>query len=375
MQVSPAHNAYKPIPEDEQAYAQSHHDMHGAETAPACPQVLIIYTGGTIGMVQNPETGAHEPLNFEHLLTHVPELANLKVSVSTAQFAEPLDSSNITPDHWRTIARIIIDNYVEYDGFVVLHGTDTMAYTASALSYMLQNLQKPVIMTGSQLPIGVLRTDGKENLITAIEMAAARDMIGQPLVPEVCIYFQGKLLRGNRAKKVSAELFSAFKSPNYPALAEIGVHVTYAHHHIQYVARTKRLEPSFSFCTDVAVLQLFPGISPNIVHNLLAMPSLRGVVLETFGAGNAMTYTWFLDELQAAVKRGIVIVNVSQCMGGRVEMGIYDTGNQLMQAGVIGSGDMTVEATIVKLMFLLGQGLSQREVEQRMQQNLAGELT
>lgn len=339
------------------------------------PCVLIIYTGGTIGMVQNPETGAHEPLNFDHLIQHVPELSHLKVSCSTLQFDHPIDSSNVTPEHWAALAHMIVDNYTQYDGFVVLHGTDTMAYTASALSYMLQNLQKPVILTGSQLPIGVLRTDGKENLITAIEMAAAHDRIGQPMVPEVCVYFQTKLLRGNRSKKLSAEEFNAFHSPNYPALADIGVHVHYAHHHINYSNRERRLEPYYNFCSDILVLKLFPGISQVMVHNVLSVPSLRGVVLETFGAGNAMTADWFLQEISAAVKRGIVIINVSQCIGGAVEMGIYDTGNQLNQAGVIGSGDMTTEATITKLMFLLGQGLSQRQVEERMLRNIAGEIT
>lgn len=339
------------------------------------PRVLIIYTGGTIGMVQNPETGAHEPLNFDHLASHVPELSQIKVSCTTLQFDQPIDSSNITPDHWSTLAHIIVDNYTLYDGFVVLHGTDTMAYTASALSYMLQNLQKPVILTGSQLPIGVLRTDGKENLITAIEMAAARDRIGQPMVPEVCVYFQTKLLRGNRSKKLSAEEFNAFHSPNYPALAEIGVHIHYAHHHINYHTREKRLEPFFNFCTDVLVLKLFPGISQAMVHNVLSMPSLRGVVLETFGAGNATSSEWFVEEIAAAVKRGIVITNVTQCIGGRVDMEIYDTGNCLSQVGVIGSGDMTTEATITKLMFLLGQGLSQRQVEEQMLRDIAGEIT
>lgn len=339
------------------------------------PKVLLIYTGGTIGMVQNPQTGAHEPLNFEHLVSHVPELADLNVAVSTVQFEHPLDSSNMNPSHWRQIAQIIIDNYDNYEGFVVLHGTDTMAYTASALSYMLENLGKPVILTGSQLPIGVLRTDGKENLISAIEMAAAHDRIGQPMVPEVCVYFQTYLFRGNRSKKISAEEFKAFRSPNYPQLADIGVHIAYAHHHIHHPDRTKGLCPHLEFCSDVTFLKLFPGIKPQIVHAILSIPSLRGVVLETYGAGNAMTEEWFLSELRQAVARGIVIVNVSQCAAGMVEMSIYDTGNQLIQAGVIGAGDMTTEATITKLMFLLGQGLSQNQVEERMLEPIAGEIS
>ncbi len=359
MQASLVPNAYTPT----------------ENNTPGEPRVLIIYTGGTIGMVQNPLTETLEPLNFDHLAQHVPELSQIKVAYTSVQFDQPLDSSNINPTHWAMLAHIIVDNYMAYDGFVVLHGTDTMAYTASALSYMLQNLQKPVILTGSQLPIGMLRTDGKENLITAIEMAAARDRIGQPMVPEVCVYFQTKLLRGNRSKKLSAEEFNAFHSPNYPALADIGVHISYAHHHINYHTREKRLNPYFNFCTDIMVLKLFPGISQSMVHNLLSLPSLRGVVLETYGAGNAPTESWFIEEISSAVKRGIVITNVTQCIGGQVEMSIYDTGNRLCQAGVVGSGDMTTEATITKLMFLLGQGLSQRQVEEGMLKDIAGEIS
>lgn len=339
------------------------------------PRVLIIYTGGTIGMVQNPQTGAHEPLDFGHLVAHVPELQNVPVNFQTLQFDPPLDSSNMNPDLWRHIVHLISDNYEGYDGFVVLHGTDTMAYTASALSYMLQGLAKPVILTGSQLPIGVLRTDGKENLITSIEIAAAKDRIGQAMVPEVCIYFQGLLLRGNRSKKLSSEEFNAFSSPNYAALARVGVHINWAHHHINYVPHSSQLRPCYNMSTDVAVLRLFPGINQTTVEAILNIPSIRGVVLETYGAGNAMTYDWFLDALHKAVARGVVVVNVTQCLGGSVEMGIYETGNRLSQAGVIGSRDMTTEATIVKLMFLLGQGFSQAQVEERMQQNLAGELS
>lgn len=342
---------------------------------PEQPNVLIIYTGGTIGMVQNPQTGAHEPLDFGHLASHVPELHSIAVNYKTLQVNPPLDSSNMNPELWARIAHLIVDSYDEYDGFVVLHGTDTMAYTASALSYMLQNLSKPVILTGSQLPIGVLRTDGKENLITAIEIAASKDRINQPMVPEVCIYFQGSLLRGNRSKKLSSEEFHAFTSPNYPPLAKVGVHVNWAHHHINHSLKSEPLKPHFSIGTEVAILKLFPGISQITVDAILHIPGIRGVVLETYGAGNAMTYEWFLNALSSAVHRGIVIVNVTQCLGGSVEMGIYETGNRLANAGVIGSGDMTTEATLVKLMFLLGQGYDQNTIEEKMQQNIAGELT
>jgi len=337
--------------------------------------VLLIYTGGTIGMVQNPVTGAHEPLDFSHLISHVPELSNISVNINTDQFNPPIDSSNMNPALWAELARLIVENYDQYDGFVVLHGTDTMAYSASALSYMLQNLTKPVIFTGSQLPIGVLRTDGKENLITSIEIAAAKDRINQPMVPEVCIYFQGSLLRGNRSKKLSSEEFHAFTSPNYPALARVGVHVYWAHHHINYSVGAKRLKPSFAMCTDVVFLKLFPGITQATVEGVLNLPNIKGVVLETYGAGNAMTYDWFLQALRRAVDRGLTIVNVSQCLGGSVEMGIYETGNRLSQAGVISSGDMTTEATIVKLMFLLGQGYDQSKIQKCMQMSIAGELS
>lgn len=345
------------------------------QSKPERPNVLIIYTGGTIGMVQNPKTGAHEPLDFGHLVSHVPELQNIAVNIKTLQFDPPLDSSNMNPTLWAKIVHQIVDSYDIYDGFVILHGTDTMAYTASALSYMLQHLSKPVILTGSQLPIGVLRTDGKENLITSIEIAAAKDRINQPMVPEVCIYFQGSLLRGNRSKKLSSEEFHAFTSPNYPPLAKVGVHINWSHHFINRKLRDNSLNPYYNISSDVVILTLFPGISQNTVASILHIPSLRGVVLETFGAGNAMTYDWFLEELRKTIERGVVIVNVSQCLGGAVEMGIYETGNRLFQAGVIGSKDMTIEATLVKLMFLLGQGMSQSEVEQAMVQNIAGEIS
>lgn len=325
-------------------------------------------------MVENKETGSHEPLDFQHLASHVPELSQIHVDVDTYQFEKPIDSSNMNPGYWCQMAKIVVDNYDKYDGFVILHGTDTMAYSATALSFMLENLNKPVIFTGSQLPIGVLRTDGKENLITAIEIAAAHDKIGLPMVPEVCIFFQSALLRGNRSKKFSAEQFNAFASPNYPPIAEVGVHINYAHHYIRHAITPSPLRPNYNFETNVVVLRLFPGISQHIVEAVLNIPGLRGVVLETFGTGNAMTDDWFIDLMRSAVERGIVIANVSQCVGGGVEMARYDTGNRLLNAGVIGSTDMTTEATIVKLMFLLGQNLSQNDVRKFMNVSIAGEL-
>ena len=338
------------------------------------PKVLLVYTGGTIGMVQNEETGAHEPLDFQHLASHVPELSQIHVTVDTLQVEKPIDSSNMNPEHWCEMAKIVADNYEKYDGFVILHGTDTMAYSATALSFILENLNKPVIFTGSQLPIGVLRTDGKENLITAIEIAASHDKIGMPMVPEVCIFFQSSLLRGNRSKKISAEQFNAFASPNYPPIAEVGVHINYAHHYIRHAITPSPLCPNYKFERNVVVLRLFPGISKHIVDAVLTIEGLKGVVLESFGTGNAMTDDWFREAMRSAVERGIVIANVSQCVGGGVEMGRYDTGNRLLNAGVVGSKDMTTEATIVKLMFLLGQNLSQNDVRKFMNVSIAGEL-
>lgn len=325
-------------------------------------------------MVENPKTGAHEPLDFQHLASHVPELSRIHVNVDTMQFDQPIDSSNMNPSHWVRMAKVVVDNYDKYDGFVILHGTDTMAYSATALSFILENLGKPVILTGSQLPIGVLRTDGKENLITAIEIAAAHDRIGLPMVPEVCIFFQSALLRGNRSKKFSAEQFNAFASPNYPPIAEVGVHINYAHHYIRHAISRDSLNPKYNFESDVVVLRLFPGISENIVRSVINIPGLRGLVLESFGTGNAMTDDWFVEEMHNAVARGIVVVNVSQCIGGSVEMERYETGNRLLNAGVVGSVDMTTEATIVKLMFLLGQSNDQNEVRRLMNVNIAGEL-
>ena len=337
-------------------------------------KVLLIYTGGTIGMNRNPRTGALEPFNFESLLNNVPELQQVPTEIATYQFNPPIDSSDMSPELWIDMAHVIYNNYNLYDGFVILHGTDTMAYSATALSFILQNLAKPVIFTGSQLPIGVLRTDGKENLITAIEIAAACDRIGMPMVPEVCIFFQSYLLRGNRSKKFSAEQFNAFASPNYPPIAEVGVHINYAHHYIRHAISNENLTPHYNFDRNVVVLRLFPGISPSIVRSVLNIHGLKGLVLESFGTGNAMTDDWFIEELRSAVDRGLVIVNASQCIGGGVEMGRYDTGNRLQNAGVIGGGEMTTEAVIVKLMFLLGQDYSHEKVCKLMSTNIAGEL-
>ena len=336
--------------------------------------ILLIYTGGTIGMIQNLETGVLEPFNFQHLQQHIPDLNRLNCEISTVQFETPLDSSEIGPESWVKIAKIISDNYAKYDGFVVLHGTDTMAFTASALSFMLENLSKPVILTGSQLPLGMLRTDGKENLVTAIEIAAARDG-DMPIIQEVCIFFENDLMRGNRTSKTSADNFNAFHSYNYPVLAHAGITIHYNLPHIYHPILRKPLKPHFEFDNHIAILKLFPGLAPSVVESLLNTPDLKGVVLETFGSGNAPMAEWFLSLLKKATDKYIVIVNVTQCHTGSVEMDRYETGFHLAEAGVISGYDSTTESAVTKLMFLFGSGLTPKEVKEYMQCSLMGEIT
>ena len=292
------------------------------------PSVLLIYTGGTIGMIENPETGALENFNFDHLLKHVPELKRFNYRISSYQFDPPIDSSDMEPSLWAKIVKIINYNYDYFDGFVILHGTDTMSYTASALSFMLENLAKPVILTGSQLPIGTLRTDGKENLITSIEIAAAKNPDGTPIVPEVCIFFENELMRGNRTTKINAENFNAFRSFNYPVLAEAGIHIKYKNVQIRFKEVERELKPHYLLDTNVAVLKLFPGIQENVVSSILSIEGLKAVVLETYGSGNAPRKEWFIRRLRNACEQGIVIVNVTQCSAGTVEMERYETGYQ-----------------------------------------------
>jgi len=336
--------------------------------------LLIIYTGGTIGMVHDPQTGSLMPIDFRHISDHVPELRKSGYDLNSVSFDPVKDSSNIDPGVWVKIAEIIEENYNDFDGFVVLHGTDTMAYTASALSFMLENLSKPVILTGSQLPIGLLRTDGRENLITAIEIAAAKEN-GLPTVPEVCIYFDNKLTRGNRTTKMSAEHFDAFYSPNYHLLAEVGLHLKYFNNLISYPAKDQKLITHKQFDTNVAILKLYPGINRKFLQSVTKTEGLRGLIIETFGSGNAPTYQWFLDDLKQYIDNGGIILNVTQCHGGSVEMGLYETSRLMLAFGVISGKDITSEASVTKLMHLLGRYSSREKVVQALNESLAGEIT
>lgn len=337
--------------------------------------VLLIYTGGTIGMVENIETGALEPFNFSHLNANMPEIKRLKFNVESYLFDPPIDSSDMSPNIWQQIVHVIEDHYNEFDGFVILHGTDTMAYTASALSLMLGNLTKPVILTGSQLPIGKLRTDGKENLITALEIAADKNEAGHPIVPEVCVYMQNLLMRGNRTAKINANNFSAFTSPNYPFLGEAGLNIRYSDQVIFKPDYDKPVIFNYAMDSHMVILKLFPGISEEVVKAHLAIPGLKGVVLETYGTGNSPIHPWFIDLLHDAVEQGIVIVNVTQCLYGGVEMYRYENGQRLEKLGAVSGYDITTEAALAKLMILFGEGKTPAEVNRLMSVSLRGELT
>ena len=325
-------------------------------------------------MVHDPHTGSLVPIDFRHISDHVPELRKFGYDLHSISFDPVKDSSNIDPGVWVKMAEIIEESYDDFDGFVILHGTDTMAYTASALSFMLENLGKPVILTGSQLPIGLLRTDGKENLITAIEIAAAREN-GLPVVPEVCVFFDNKLTRGNRTTKMSAEHFDAFNSPNYHPLAEVGLHLKYYNNLISYPAKEQKLIVHKAFDTNVAILKLFPGINRKLVNAITKTEGLRGLIIETFGSGNAPTYQWFLEDLKQYIDKGGIILNVTQCHGGSVEMGLYETSRQMLAAGVVSGQDITSEASVTKLMHLLGRFSSKEKVVESLNISLAGEIS
>lgn len=339
------------------------------------PSILLIYTGGTIGMIENPETGALENFDWDQFRQYVPELKRFNYRIDALMFGPPIDSSDMEPKYWVKIARIISEKYDAYDGFVILHGTDTMAFTASALSFMLENVGKPVIITGSQLPIGQLRTDGKENLLTSIEIAAARNAEGQPMVPEVCIFFENRLMRGNRTTKINTEGFNAFRSFNFPSLARAGIHIKYETHLIRRPDPTRPFCPHYLMDNNLLILTIFPGMRREIIDTILQQKGLKAVILKTFGSGNAPQKPWLFDRLRELSDRGVILVNVTQCSTGTVEMGRYETGLQLLQAGAVNGYDSTVESVVTKLMFLLGHNYSKDRIIELMNTDIAGEVT
>jgi L-asparaginase len=336
-------------------------------------QILIIYTGGTIGMMSDPVSKVLKPINFEQIMDNVPELEKLNCKIKVHSFEQIIDSSNMNPSVWSELAGLIEANYDDVDGFVILHGSDTMAFTASAMSYMLENLGKPVIFTGSQLPISAVRTDAKENLMTSIEIAKAKKN-DKARVPEVCIYFDYKLFRGNRSFKYNSSKFEAFRSPNYPILAESGVHLRFSANDIRHPLEDQPLIVHKNLVSDVAVLKLYPGISAKVVETILSS-DVRGIVMETFGAGNTTTDQWFIDMLENAIKNGKVILDISQCKVGTVELGRYETSKQLKDIGVANGYDMTYESAVTKMMYLLGMFTDPHQVKHYLEVDIRGEIT
>jgi L-asparaginase len=340
------------------------------------PRILIVYTGGTIGMIEDPVNKTLTPFDFTHLIDNVPKVKMLDYDIDNIQFEQPIDSSDMSPVHWQQIVHSIADNYDKYDGFVVLHGTDTLAYTASALSFMLEGLNKPVIITGSQLPIGEVRTDGEENLITALQIAAAVDeTTGLPMVQEVAILFENYLWRGNRSTKRSADNFNAFKSNNYPHLAKIGLGISYDRDALARVSPDKKLTPHYKLDTHVMIIDLYPGLSEETFRYQLNAPGVKGVILRTFGAGNSPTAKWFIKAICDTVARGVIVFNVTQCLNGFVRSNRYVSGDILAASGVVSGYDITLEAALTKMMFLFGKGLTNEEVQNYLSTPIAGEMT
>lgn len=337
------------------------------------PRILLLYTGGTIGMVTNPATGALMPFNFEHMASQVPELSKLGVELNAITFDPIIDSSDMRPDYWIKMAQIIYDNYQAYDGFVILQGTDTMAFTASAMSFILQGLSKPIVLTGSQLPIGTLRTDGKENLISSIQIAADKKN-GKAIVPEVCVFFENQLFRGNRTTKHNAEYFYAFRSDNYPVLAEAGIDIHYNTNVILPVSNNPMPEFHKTLDQSLAMLRIFPGITENVVKHICEIDGLRGLILQSYGAGNVMTDAWFAKVLEETVRKGVYVVNVTQCRAGGVRMGKYDSSQGLVNAGVWSGYDISLEAALTKMMYVLGENMNRYEAEACFKKSLSGEI-